>query len=58
MCRSILGLFPGMPYPNLGKAHYRLSLRKSLWHGLSQLWKETTAAQTAKQAVGRTSKAS
>jgi fatty acid desaturase len=67
---SVHHLFPGMPYHNLGKAHYRLmkelpensiyrlSLRKSLWHGLSQLWKETTAARTAKQAVGRTSKAS
>ena len=50
-------LFPGMPYHHLGAAHrrlmkelpansvYHLSLRKSLWDGLSRLWKETTTAQ-------------
>lgn len=60
-------LFPGMPYHNLGKAHrrlvkdlpensvYRLTLRKSLWHGLGQIWKETTEA---KAALERTNKAS
>ena len=54
-------LFPGMPYHHLGEAHrrlmrelpensiYRLSLRKSLWHGLSQLWKETTAVRDSQQ---------
>ncbi len=53
-------LFPGMPYHNLGEAHrrlmkelpensvYRLTLRKSLWHGLSQLWKETEEAYASK----------
>jgi fatty acid desaturase len=53
-------LFPGMPYHHLGQAHrrllaglpensvYRLTLRSSLWGGLLQLWKETTAAKTAK----------
>ncbi len=53
-------LFPGMPYHHLGKAHgrlmealpensvYRLTLRKSLWHGLARLWRETAAAQAAK----------
>ena len=55
-------LFPGMPYHNLGKAHYRLmkalpensvyhlTVRKSLLHGLAQLWKETSEAQAAKKA--------
>ena len=53
-------LFPGMPYHHLGEAHrrlmrelpahsaYHLTLRKSLLHGLSQLWRETAAAQTSK----------
>ena len=57
---SVHHLFPGMPYHNLGKAHhrlmrdlpqnsvYRLTLRKSLWHGWAGLWKETTEAQAAK----------
>jgi fatty acid desaturase len=53
-------LFPGMPYHNLGEAHrrlmkelpansvYHLTLRKSLWDGLSHLWKETAIAQSSK----------
>ena len=50
-------LFPGMPYHQLGAAHrrlmkelppnsvYRATLKKSLWHGLSSLWKEAKAYQ-------------
>ncbi len=61
-------LFPGMPYHNLGKAHrrlmgklpensvYRLTLRKSLWHGLSRIWRETAEAQAAKRLSGSGSK--
>ncbi|HTA76038.1 MAG TPA: fatty acid desaturase [bacterium] len=55
-------LFPGMPYHNLGKAHYRLmkvlpensiyrlTLRKSLWHGLAAIWTETAETQKKKKA--------
>lgn len=54
-------LFPGMPYHHLGEAHrrlmrnlpensvYRLTLRKSLWDGLTRLWQETRKAQSAKR---------
>lgn len=54
-------LFPGMPYHNLGEAHrrlmeklpensiYRLTLRKSLWHGLTAIWTETTVVQKKKK---------
>jgi fatty acid desaturase len=55
-------LFPGMPYHNLGKAHrrlmrdlphnsvYRMTLKKSLWDGLSSLWKETALYQASRSA--------
>lgn len=58
---SVHHLFPGMPYHNLGKAHrrlikelpansvYHLSLRKSLWDGLTSIWNETAKAQKAKK---------
>jgi fatty acid desaturase len=54
-------LFPGMPYHNLGKAHHRLmktlpansvyhaTLRESLWHGLTHIWEETSAAKSSQK---------
>ena len=51
-------LFPGMPYHNLGEAHWRLmkwlppgnpyplALRKSLWSALAQLWKQSVESKT------------
>lgn len=54
-------LFPGMPYHNLRKAHerlmeklpensiYRLTIRTSLWHGLTVIWNETAETQKKKK---------
>jgi len=53
-------LFPGMPYHHLAEAHrrlmktlpensiYRLTLRKSLWHGLVTIWNETEKSRKKK----------
>ena len=58
---SVHHLFPGMPYHQLGAAHrrlmkelpensvYRLSLRRSLWHGLTSIWMETAVFQAEKK---------
>jgi len=52
-------LFPGMPYHNLGEAHWRLmrglppgnpyplAVRKSLWNALAQLWGEASSRRAA-----------